>query len=290
MTGASVRVDRAPAPRHVAGPTGDDAARPLHRKVRSLTSDIEDLERTRRWINLAVWGIALGVMVYGAINVTGLLIGHGVWIQVAWLLSVIVDLAMCVGLLGDRVLHRYGRRDGWVTALRWLTAVMTLVLNTTRPALAQDWVGVGIHTAGPTLLMLVAEGAGSFQRQLSEILMDLHAQLADLDNLIVHSGGPDPRSRTENTSDVPISRAVSSGLADSHSAAVEKETSLSPLSVAPPRPKPDLLGQSTKPAPAPVNGSLGFPLRCGHPETGCWSRGRGVPVGASIEVHGRVPA
>ena len=35
---------------------------------------------------------------------------------------------------------------------------------------------------------------------------------------------------------------------------------------------------------------LGFPLRCGHLETGCWSRGRGVPVGASIEVHGRVPA
>lgn len=32
------------------------------------------------------------------------------------------------------------------------------------------------------------------------------------------------------------------------------------------------------------------PLRCGHPETGCWSRGRGVPVGASIEVHGRVAA
>jgi AcrR family transcriptional regulator len=35
---------------------------------------------------------------------------------------------------------------------------------------------------------------------------------------------------------------------------------------------------------------VGFPLRCGHPETGRWSRGRGVPVGASIEVHGRVPA
>lgn len=30
---------------------------------------------------------------------------------------------------------------------------------------------------------------------------------------------------------------------------------------------------------------LGFPLRCGHPETGRWSRGRGVPIGASIEVR-----
>ncbi|MFG1801344.1 tyrosine-type recombinase/integrase [Micromonospora carbonacea] len=26
---------------------------------------------------------------------------------------------------------------------------------------------------------------------------------------------------------------------------------------------------------------MGFPLRCGHPETGCWSRGRGVPHGLS---------
>lgn len=40
-------------------------------------------------------------------------------------------------------------------------------------------VGVGIHTVGPALLMLVAEGAGSLQRQLTEIIRDLQAQLAD---------------------------------------------------------------------------------------------------------------
>jgi hypothetical protein len=158
----------------------------LETRWRALTADIADLERTRRLINIAVWGIALGVMIYGAINVTALLIDHGVWVQVAWLLSVMIDLAMCVALMGDRVLHRYGRRDGWVTALRWLTAVMTLVLNTTRPALAHDWVGVGIHTAGPVLLMLVAEGASSFQRQLTAIIRDLQTQLRQLGDAAKH--------------------------------------------------------------------------------------------------------
>src|SRR5688572_9220546 len=105
-------------------------------------------------------------MIYGAINVTGLLIDHGIWPHVAWLLSAMIDLAMCVGLIGDRVLHQYARQDRWVTALRWSTAVMTLILNTAQPALAHDWVGVAIHTAGPVLLLLVAEAAGSFQRQL----------------------------------------------------------------------------------------------------------------------------
>jgi hypothetical protein len=54
-------------------------------RLRAVIADIADLERTRRLINIAVWGIALGVMIYGAINVTALLIDHGVWVQVAWL-------------------------------------------------------------------------------------------------------------------------------------------------------------------------------------------------------------
>jgi hypothetical protein len=56
-----------------------------------LTADIADLHRTRRRITTAVWGIAIGVMIYGAINVTGLLIDHGVWPHVARLLSAMID-------------------------------------------------------------------------------------------------------------------------------------------------------------------------------------------------------
>jgi hypothetical protein len=33
-------------------------------RLRAVTADIADLERTRQWINIAVWGIALGVMIF----------------------------------------------------------------------------------------------------------------------------------------------------------------------------------------------------------------------------------
>ena len=58
-------------------------------------------------------GVAPGKMVYGAINMTALLIAHVVHWSIALFLSSTVDLGMCTGLWGERVLHRYGARDGW---------------------------------------------------------------------------------------------------------------------------------------------------------------------------------
>jgi hypothetical protein len=124
--------------------------------LRRLEHDLADVERTRARINHAVWGVALGVMIYGAINVTVLLVCHGVPQPAAPLLPLMVDLAMCAGLWGDRVMHRHGRRGGWVTGLRWSTAAMTLALNVTQPVLDRDWVGLGIHACGPLLLLVVA--------------------------------------------------------------------------------------------------------------------------------------
>lgn len=203
MTASRVQVDR--PPNQPPGPGESSYTRRSLGRTRSLTADIADLERTRRRINTAVWGIAAGVMIYGAINVTGLLIDHGVWAHVAWLLSVMIDLAMCVGLMGDRVLHQYGRQDPWVTALRWATAVMTLILNTARPALAHDWVGVGIHTAGPVLLLLVAEAAGSFQRQLTAIIQDLETHLADAEHAVNPDDEVGHTRRDETRETMPVS-------------------------------------------------------------------------------------
>lgn len=85
------------------------------RRVRRLERDVAVVERTGGWIDRAVWGIALGVMVYGAVNVTPLLIEHGVLRWTAPGLPLMVDLAMCIGLWGDRIMHQYGRTAGWVT-------------------------------------------------------------------------------------------------------------------------------------------------------------------------------
>ena len=141
------------------------------------SADLAELHLTSKRIGRAVWGVALGVMVYGAINVTTLLILHGVYWMIAPFLSIMVDLGMCIGLWGERVLHQYGVRDGWVGALRWTTLVMTLLLNIAGPALAGDVVGIGIHAFGPVLLLVVAEGAGRLQSRLREIISAVEAAL-----------------------------------------------------------------------------------------------------------------
>ncbi|MGI5243288.1 hypothetical protein [Dactylosporangium sp. CA-139066] len=162
------------------GPDGDqERGDPgwRERRVGRLERDVAVVERTGGWINRAVWGIAFGVMVYGAINVTPLLIEYGVLRWTAPGLPLMVDLAMCIGLWGDRIMHQYGRRSGSVTALRWVTATMTLALNVAGPVLGLDWVGLGIHACGPLLILVVAEAAGSFQRLFAEIVAELQAEI-----------------------------------------------------------------------------------------------------------------
>ncbi|GAA2351592.1 hypothetical protein [Dactylosporangium salmoneum] len=181
------------------------------------------MERTGGWINRAVWGIAFGVMVYGAVNVTPLLIEHGVLRWTAPGLPLMVDLAMCIGLWGDRIMHQYGRTAGWVTALRWITATMTLALNIAGPMLGLDWVGLGIHACGPLLILVVAEAAGSFQRLFAEIVAELQTDIdrqrgalamdttADASTVVVGSAQPGPLAGDETAEPRPVHDARDQG-------------------------------------------------------------------------------
>src|SRR3954470_1555518 len=141
-------VSRVRAPVNAVDPSGTMDAGWREQRVRRLEHDVSVVEKTSARINFAVWGIAAGVMTYGAINVMPLLIKHGVLKWTAPGLPLMVDLAMCAGLWGDRVMHRYGRTAAWVTALRWITATMTLALNVAGPVLSRDYVGLGIHACG----------------------------------------------------------------------------------------------------------------------------------------------
>ncbi|GAA4224240.1 hypothetical protein FHR32_002895 [Streptosporangium album] len=147
-----------------------------------VLAELEGLQRTSRNVNRAVWGVAVGVMVYGAGNVTGLLIAHGVHPAIAWMLSPMVDLGLIVALMGGRALDRYGVRAGWLTMLRWTAGLMTWSLNIAGPALAPggvDTVGVLIHSCGPVLLLVVAEAAASVQRGIAATTDRLTRQLTD---------------------------------------------------------------------------------------------------------------
>ena len=143
-------------------------------------AELDGLRKTSRTVNRAVWGVAIGVMVYGAGNVTGLLIEHGVHRAIAWMLSPMVDLGLIVALMGGRALDRYGVRAGWLIVLRWTAGLMTWSLNVAAPALAPggvDWVGVLIHSCGPVLLLVVAEAAASVQRGIAATTDQLTRQI-----------------------------------------------------------------------------------------------------------------
>ncbi|GAA2870532.1 hypothetical protein GCM10010517_30760 [Streptosporangium fragile] len=145
-----------------------------------VLAELEGLQRTSRIVSRAVWGVAVGVMVYGAGNVTGLLVAHGVHPAIAWMLSPMVDLGLIVALVGGRALDRYGVRAGWLTMLRWTAGLMTWSLNVAGPALAPggvDGVGVLIHSCGPVLLLVVAEASASVQRGIAATTDRLHRQL-----------------------------------------------------------------------------------------------------------------
>ncbi|MEV4081558.1 hypothetical protein ACGFJC_12990 [Nonomuraea fuscirosea] len=146
----------------------------------AVTAELEGLQRTSRNVHRAVWGVAIGVMIYGAGNVTGLLLDHGVHPAIAWMLSPMVDLGLVVALVGGKALDRYQVRAGWLAMLRWTAGLMTWSLNVAGPALRPDGVdgvGVLIHSCGPVLLLIVAEAAASVQRGIADAMAQLHREM-----------------------------------------------------------------------------------------------------------------
>lgn len=141
-----------------------------------LRAEKAKIQRASSRMNIALWAIAAGVMIYGAGNVTELMLAHRAPWPTAPLLSLMVDLGLCVALWGDRALQLYNRKAGWLVVLRWATAAMTWALNVAGSALRHDWVGVGIWSCGPVLLVIVAEAAAAIQRQVTAIVADLDAE------------------------------------------------------------------------------------------------------------------
>jgi hypothetical protein len=80
----------------------------MPRTAPGRTGAMTALTRTGVWINRAIWAVALIVMAFSAGTVYQLLVAYAVpWWQ-AWMLAPAVDIALCVGLVGDRALHRHG--------------------------------------------------------------------------------------------------------------------------------------------------------------------------------------
>ncbi|MFF0378721.1 hypothetical protein [Actinoplanes missouriensis] len=135
-----------------------------------LAEDLERLKKRTQQVGWVAWFVAIFVMIYGTPIVYGLATAHGIPAGVAWMLSLAADGALVVGLIATPVLAQLGVKAGWVGTLRWVSGGITWALQTASSWIAvngPDWVGVGVHTAGPALLFFVVEAASYFQRKVS---------------------------------------------------------------------------------------------------------------------------
>ncbi|MGC3005123.1 DUF2637 domain-containing protein, partial [Streptomyces sp. G35A] len=117
---------------------------------------IDAAERTLR----LVWVIVAGAVLYSVLTVTPLVqrVTPDEWDWTAPILPLVVDAAVIIVVrVGAIVARLDGDAGAWPLALRWLTGGMTLALNIGDSMLSGDWVGVGVHSVAPILLIVTAE-------------------------------------------------------------------------------------------------------------------------------------
>lgn len=134
--------------------------------------DALDVERTGRDTTVAQWGVASVVMVGSAASAG---IGFTA-LGEHWAIGVItglgVDLALASGLIIGRRLRAVGVTTYWGTVLQWLTAAMTLCLNSGAAALTGHWVLAVAHAFLPVLLVVLCEAGSEAQLKLLRLRQD----------------------------------------------------------------------------------------------------------------------
>ncbi|WP_329456756.1 DUF2637 domain-containing protein [Streptomyces sp. NBC_01497] len=90
------------------------------------------------------------------------------WDWTGPILPIVVDAAVVIVVRLDSVVSRLGASGGkWPALLRWMTGLMTLLLNIGNSALAGDAVGVAVHAVAPCLLIVTAEAGLAYRRAIA---------------------------------------------------------------------------------------------------------------------------
>lgn len=127
---------------------------------------------------MGTWLIVSGAMLYSVLTVTPLMSEHTAdrWDWTAPILPLVVDAAVVIVVKLDDVLARLGGHGGrWPVALRWMTGLMTLALNTADSALKKDLVGMAVHAVAPLLLIVTAETGLAYRRAIAAAVNALEA-------------------------------------------------------------------------------------------------------------------
>ncbi|WP_186003231.1 MULTISPECIES: DUF2637 domain-containing protein [unclassified Streptomyces] len=133
-------------------------------------SQIQSAEKT---LAAGTWAITAGAVLFSVLTVTPLVerVTPADWTWTAPILPLVVDAAVVIVVRLDAVVARLGGRSGpWPAVLRWMTGLMTLLLNVGDSALKNDLVGVAVHAVAPLLLIVTAEAGLAYRRAISAAL------------------------------------------------------------------------------------------------------------------------
>ncbi|WP_431683985.1 DUF2637 domain-containing protein [Kitasatospora sp. KL5] len=133
----------------------------------------EQVRSAERALGAGTWTITFGAVLYSVLTVTPLMAGHTPpgWRWTAPILPLVVDAAVVIVVRMDSTLARLGGDGGrWPTVLRWMTGLMTVLLNVGLSALDGDLVGVAVHAVAPLLLIVTAETSLAYRKAIAAAL------------------------------------------------------------------------------------------------------------------------
>ncbi|MFF2616393.1 DUF2637 domain-containing protein [Kitasatospora sp. NPDC058046] len=142
----------------------------------------DQIRSAERALAVGTWTITLGAVLYSMLTVTPLMSKHSPdgWEWTAPILPLVVDAAVVIVVRLDSTLARLGGDGGrWPVVLRWMTGLMTVLLNVGQSALDHDKVGVAVHAVAPLLLIVTAETSLAYRRAIAAALAGREARERD---------------------------------------------------------------------------------------------------------------
>ncbi|MEV6548130.1 DUF2637 domain-containing protein [Streptomyces sp. NPDC051597] len=133
----------------------------------------EQIRSAERTLSAGTWAITGGAVLFSVLTVTPLVerVTPGQWGWTAPILPLVVDAAVVIVVRLDAVVARLGGSSGpWPRVLRWMTGLMTLLLNVGDSALNRDLVGVAVHSVAPLLLIVTAEAGLAYRSAIGRAL------------------------------------------------------------------------------------------------------------------------
>ncbi|MET8102960.1 DUF2637 domain-containing protein [Streptomyces sp. NPDC005236] len=130
----------------------------------------EQIRSAEKTLSAGTWAITAGAVLFSVLTVTPLVerVTPDGWDRTAPILPLVVDTAVVIVVRLDATVARLGGSSGaWPAVLRWMTGLMTLLLNVGDSALKGNAVGVAVHSVAPLLLIVTAEAGLAYRRAIN---------------------------------------------------------------------------------------------------------------------------